>query len=348
MNDSYYPFGMEMPARTFSSPLYRYGFNGKEKDDEAKGSGEQYDYGFRIYDPRVGRFLSVDPLSGRFPYYSPYQFSGNTPVQAIDLDGMEPKGYKWDNPYVASHPGSGVTPVTSEYDRTPLQGKVGSYSGIINAYAVQDIDNKTYLIYEDVHGLRQWAVEYDKNGWKGSVNEFKWNAPPDASRPLTYITVGAIVGVPGLLIYGGAVGDVLLAKKITDKAKDQTKTNEKPGVETDPIKPEYDYGKYGSNFKDHTEEIREDLGIPKEWEVKPSKEDEGIRFIDPKNPKANNVRVMPGRTNSEYSNSQEPYVVQYKNGSPVDASGNPIKSTTGSNQNKLAEIHVPLKNYKFN
>jgi RHS repeat-associated protein len=40
---------------------YRYGFNGKEKYDEVKVSaGTQYDYGFRIYDPRIGKFLSRD------------------------------------------------------------------------------------------------------------------------------------------------------------------------------------------------------------------------------------------------------------------------------------------------
>jgi RHS repeat-associated protein len=72
-----------------SHGIYRYGFNGKEMDDEIKGEGIQYDYGFRIYDARLGRFLSVDPLSASYPYYTPYQFAGNTPIQAVDLDGRE-------------------------------------------------------------------------------------------------------------------------------------------------------------------------------------------------------------------------------------------------------------------
>ena len=50
-----------MPGRTFSSSSYRYGFNGKENDNEVKGNGNQQDYGMRIYDPRLGRFLSIDP-----------------------------------------------------------------------------------------------------------------------------------------------------------------------------------------------------------------------------------------------------------------------------------------------
>ena len=64
-------------------------FNGKEFDPEVAGNGNQYDYGFRIYNPRIGRFLSVDPLTRSYPMLTPYQFASNTPIQAIDLDGLE-------------------------------------------------------------------------------------------------------------------------------------------------------------------------------------------------------------------------------------------------------------------
>jgi uncharacterized protein RhaS with RHS repeats len=43
----------------------------------------------RIYDPRLGRFLSVDPITDEYPELTPYQFASNTPIQAIDLDGLE-------------------------------------------------------------------------------------------------------------------------------------------------------------------------------------------------------------------------------------------------------------------
>ena len=59
---------MTVPNRNYSSPAYRYGFNGKEKDDEVKGSGNSYDFGGRnIYDSRTGRFNSIDPLYRKFP-----------------------------------------------------------------------------------------------------------------------------------------------------------------------------------------------------------------------------------------------------------------------------------------
>jgi len=78
-----------MPGRKYNSNSYRYGFNGKENDNEVKGEGNQQDYGMRIYDPRLGKFLSVDPLTADYPWFTPYQFAGNMPIWAIDIDGME-------------------------------------------------------------------------------------------------------------------------------------------------------------------------------------------------------------------------------------------------------------------
>ena len=67
----------------------RFGFNGKEFDWEVKAWQNQYDYGERVYDPRIGRFLSVDPITAEYPELTPYQYASNTPIQAIDLDGLE-------------------------------------------------------------------------------------------------------------------------------------------------------------------------------------------------------------------------------------------------------------------
>jgi len=79
-----------MPGRKYNSDKYRYGFNGKEKDQEGEfGSITNYDYGFRIYNPAIGKFLSVDPLMSDYPELTPYQYASNTPIWAVDLDGLE-------------------------------------------------------------------------------------------------------------------------------------------------------------------------------------------------------------------------------------------------------------------
>jgi len=54
-----------------------------------KGEGNQQDYGMRIYDPRLGKFLSVDPIANKYPELTPYQFASNRPIDGIDLDGLE-------------------------------------------------------------------------------------------------------------------------------------------------------------------------------------------------------------------------------------------------------------------
>jgi RHS repeat-associated protein len=85
LNKDYYAFGMPMPGRSFSTDKYRYGFNGMEKDDEIKGTGNSLDFGARLYDPRLGRWISPDPAD-QFRL-SPYLAFANNPVLLVDPDG---------------------------------------------------------------------------------------------------------------------------------------------------------------------------------------------------------------------------------------------------------------------
>lgn len=68
---------------------YRYGFQGQEKDDEIKGEGNAINYKFRMHDPRLGRFFSVDPLAPDYPHNSPYAFSENRVIDGVELEGLE-------------------------------------------------------------------------------------------------------------------------------------------------------------------------------------------------------------------------------------------------------------------
>ena len=90
--NDYAPFGSLLTGRNYNAPGAkdaRFGFNGKENDNEVKGEGNQQDYGFRIYDPRLGKFLSVDPITKEYPELTPYQFASNKPIAGVDLDGLE-------------------------------------------------------------------------------------------------------------------------------------------------------------------------------------------------------------------------------------------------------------------
>jgi RHS repeat-associated protein len=80
---------MLMPGRSYSSTAYKYGFNGKEKDDEVKGVGNSLDFGARVYDSRLGRWLSLDPLQMKYPNLNPYHFCAGNPVLYVDKDGKD-------------------------------------------------------------------------------------------------------------------------------------------------------------------------------------------------------------------------------------------------------------------
>jgi RHS repeat-associated protein len=83
----YYPFLMKMPGRNDNSASYRYQGQGQEEDNEFTEGMLSFEY--RVHDPRIGRFLSVDPLWKDYPHNSNYAFSENRVIDAIELEGLE-------------------------------------------------------------------------------------------------------------------------------------------------------------------------------------------------------------------------------------------------------------------
>ena len=93
----YYPYGLKMRgfntnvSSLGNSVAQKYMFNGKEFDDSFNETLNTYDFGARNYDPALGRWMNVDPLS---QFHSPYNYTGNNPVNFIDPDGRY--SYNWD------------------------------------------------------------------------------------------------------------------------------------------------------------------------------------------------------------------------------------------------------------
>ncbi len=130
-NNDYYPFGMLMPNRHKSSGKYRYGFNGMEKDDEVKGKGNSYTTQFRGYDPRVARWISLDPFMAKYPHQSAYAGFNNNPIFYDDPTGLE------GNP-----PGDDKTK-----PKTHKVKKGDTYTSIAKAYDVS---------VQDLQGWNDW------------------------------------------------------------------------------------------------------------------------------------------------------------------------------------------------
>jgi len=140
----YFPFGevfVEENVGTFKS---MYKFNAKELDDE---SGLYY-YGARYYDPRSSVFLGVDPMSDKFPGWSPYTYTLDNPIRFIDIDGKyaqepikgssSPSLSNWQKAEAAlksNTPGSTPNPSADPLQLAPL----GNGSGRIESAPVLDV-----------------------------------------------------------------------------------------------------------------------------------------------------------------------------------------------------------------
>jgi len=146
---------MVMPGRKYSAGnLYRYGFNGKENDNDVKGEGNQQDYGMRIYDPRLVRFLSVDPIAAIYPELTPYQFAENSPILFVDLDGLE-KALPW---YLRENKNGGKPVLTLGLGNLPTTKRIENYENLpIPAQTKAGI----------------FAINALKSAWNGIANT--WN-----------------------------------------------------------------------------------------------------------------------------------------------------------------------------
>src|SRR5690554_259826 len=109
---------------------YRYGFNGFEADDEVSGEGNSYTTMFRQYDPRLGRWKSLDPKRSKFPYESPYVAFHNNPIFWTDPEGDDPPDYPETNGKKA--------PVLGTLSEINLKVRNEENKNFVNNYVVID------------------------------------------------------------------------------------------------------------------------------------------------------------------------------------------------------------------
>lgn len=125
----YEPFGSLLPGRNYSSSSYRFGFQGQEKDDEMHGAtGTSYAFEYRMHDPRVGRFLSIDPLASKYPHNSPYAFSENRVLDRIELEGLESIHLQTDARFQQQFPLLAVSVSGAVGIAVDIHGGVGVYA----------------------------------------------------------------------------------------------------------------------------------------------------------------------------------------------------------------------------
>ena len=86
-SNDYYPFGWRHEVTDSDLSGNRFKYNGKEL--QTTGALGYLDYGVRMYDPKVGRWFGMDPLSEKYYSQSSYNYCGNSPVLFIDPNGED-------------------------------------------------------------------------------------------------------------------------------------------------------------------------------------------------------------------------------------------------------------------
>jgi RHS repeat-associated protein len=157
----YFPFGMEISSRT-TVGTYRFGYNGMEQDPEAKGEGNSYTTEFRQYDPRIGRWLSLDPLMAQFPWQSPYCAFDNNPVLYKDPSGLKSEG----------GPGDGKKPYHNKLNPAPKNVETTETYDCDKDYEYK-LDNGENFKLDPTEGQAKSIKVNDKE------YEAKYNTDPD-------------------------------------------------------------------------------------------------------------------------------------------------------------------------
>ena len=148
---------MYLPGRKFDAGTgYRFGFNGKENDNEVKGEGNQQDYGMRIYDPRLGRFLSTDPLTKIYSELTPYQYASNRPIDGIDLDGLE--WYKALKDWASNLTIAGLVYNTSNSIKAAANGDQRALVGLVTYTGSKSLEAKDAFGYSGTKDQKEYFL----------------------------------------------------------------------------------------------------------------------------------------------------------------------------------------------
>ncbi len=149
----YSSFGVSLLGRQLNASNVEYGFNGKWNEIE---TGYQ-NYGMRDYSARARRFTKIDPLIGNYPWYTPYQFAGNSPISMIDLDGLEEVSptIHYD-PNTMSGYGSYPALKPSEWKISDESSATGTFATAAR-YNTNSLNSSVYKPVFQIHSYYIWA-----------------------------------------------------------------------------------------------------------------------------------------------------------------------------------------------
>ncbi|HKC68654.1 MAG TPA: hypothetical protein VKG26_10510, partial [Bacteroidia bacterium] len=188
----YYAFGQPMADRNFANDegTYRYGFNGKEQDDEVHGiQGAAYTAEYWEYDARLGRRWNQDPMTKKFPFQSPYMAFNGNPILYADPTGAVGEPSTGGVEHEIEHPGADP-PAASKTEglTTDKLRALGRAAGITGTGV--DFNRKVGKAFETM-ALAEFNVLGKQKGHATPDRFAKYGVGattiPDASSEATYV-----------------------------------------------------------------------------------------------------------------------------------------------------------------
>lgn len=169
---------------------YKFGFNGKEQDNEVSGQGNTIAFEERIYDSRLGRFFSTDPWEYKYAWQTPYAHFKNSPIAQIDFMG------KGDDPDKPKKKRRFKDPNGSTFLADDIKKAAFADEKIVNTTDRESGEKKTAKVavgslqYFDTEDGTRYAARYSE---VDGVNQFKGYFDKDNNKYQPEYTYGPIV-----------------------------------------------------------------------------------------------------------------------------------------------------------
>lgn len=189
------------PVINSSNVTYKYKYNGKELQDEL--GLNTYAYGWRDYDPTIGRFNKIDRFAEKYHRYTPYGYAGNNPVLVNDIQGdslwINHKGNNY--LYEYSKDAGGKLYTVSGGRKTAYSGKVNGFLGkSFNALnTLNSGSNDANSILGDIQSSSSnITISHSSNNPKSNRNEYVENNKSNSYAFARLITGQGLSSVTGI------------------------------------------------------------------------------------------------------------------------------------------------------